>query len=220
VSIAAVAFVPSAPLLIPTVAGGSADRDDDLRAASLDAVTRVTQANPHAVPVVVAATTTAGEYDAATPWGVTGFGVGQPGAGSSLPWQLGIGAWMLDETGWSGDRRYLGVADGTPAREVAEPSVVIAVGDGSACRTERAPGHLDRRAAGFDERIADCLARGDAAALAATDRELASELLCAGRPVWRWVAEVLADRRVTDPELVMHVAPYGVGYFVATWSVG
>jgi hypothetical protein len=219
VSIAAVAFVPCAPLLIPAVAGGSADCDDDLRAASLNAVTRVTQADPHAVPIVVAATAAAAEYDAAAPWSVAGFGVGRAPAGRSLPWPLGIGAWLLDETGWSGERRYLGVTDEAPAAAVAEPSVVIAVGDGSGCRTERAPGHLDPRADGFDARIADCLSRGDIEGLAATDGQLAAELLCAGLPVWRWLADALGDGPAIDAELVIHVAPYGVGYFVASWSV-
>jgi hypothetical protein len=142
-----------------------------------------------------------------------------------LPWPLGIGAWLLDEVGWDGPRRYLGVS---PADDVAAATaqgttdgaqVVIAVGDGSACRTERAPGYLDDRAGAFDARIADLLARGDAAGLGGIDTALAADLMCAGLPVWRWVSATVGDAEVGAAELVTHVAPYGVGYFVARWSI-
>jgi hypothetical protein len=224
--IAAVAFVPAAPLLVPQVAGGSAARDEPMRAASLDAVARVLDPRPAEV-VVVAPTTSTGAWPVDATWDFAGFGVARAPADprSVLPWSLGIGAWLLDELGWDGPRRYLGV--GAEAEAIAQAcaptdgaTVVIAVGDGSACRTERAPGYLDDRAEAFDEAVADRLARGDAAGLRGLDDGLASDLLCAGLAVWRWVAAAVVDVQVTQAELSMHVAPYGVGYFVARWSLG
>jgi hypothetical protein len=225
VSVAAVAFVPAAPLLVPQVAGGSAAVDDALRAASLDAVARALGEGPDEV-VVVAPTAAPGEWSQDTTWDFAGFGVARtpPDPRPVLPWPLGIGAWLLDECGWNGPRRYVGV----PESGVAAPrpllgdhaTVVLAVGDGSACRTERAPGHLDDRAEPFDDEVAGHLARGDAIGLDRLDEVLARELSCAGLSVWRWVAAALTDAEVTKAELSTHIAPYGVGYFVALWLLG
>jgi hypothetical protein len=224
VSITAVAFVPAAPLLVPQVAGGSAALDEPMRAASLDAVARALDPRPAEV-VVVAPTTATGEWAADATWDFAGFGVARADPRPVLPWSLGIGAWLLDEVGWDGRRRYVGVSaagDGTAGAPVSAEeaaTVVIAVADGSACRTERAPGYLDDRAESFDEAIATLLARGDAAGLGSLEDTLAGELLCTGLPVWRWVSAAVAGVEVTTADLSMHVAPYGVGYFVARWSL-
>jgi hypothetical protein len=221
-TVGAVAFVPSAPLLIPEVAGGSAGQDAELRAASIDVVSRALGQGDVRSAVVVAATAAGGEWDGSTPSSFAGFGVGGVAhtvAGSTLPWQLGIAAWLLDQCEWSGPRRYIGLAGDAPI-DLEKPTAVIAVGDGSACRVERAPGHLDPRAEAFDAAIADCLAQGDAKALAAIDEGLAEALLCDTVPVWRWLAAATEGRSVVDADLAMHVAPYGVGYFAALWSLG
>jgi hypothetical protein len=176
--------------------------------------------------IVVAPSGSAGEWPADAIWDFSGFGVAREKSDgrTALPWPLGIGAWLLDELGWDGPRRYLGVTANDPARTGGidgpeGPQVVIAVGDGSACRTERAPGYLDDRAEAFDAGIADLLAHGDAVGLGAIDAALATDLMCAGLPVWRWVSAALGGDQVGSAELVTHVAPYGVGYFVARWSV-
>jgi hypothetical protein len=225
VSIAAVAFVPAAPLLVPQVAGGSARLDDPLRTACVDAVTRaLSSAKP--VEVVIVAPGSAGEWTQGATWDFAGFGVARrpPDPRPVLPWQLGIGAWLVDEAGWTGRRRYVGVGEPVgaqaPARTVRRDSgrtVVVAVGDGSGCRTERAPGHLDHRAEAFDDAVAAALAQGDAAGFDRIDDALARDLLCAGLPVWRWVSSALAGQPVATAEISAQVAPYGVGYFVALW---
>lgn len=222
-SIAAVAFVPSAPLLIPQVAGGSAGSDQDLRAASVQAVTRVLADPPDEVVVVAAAPP--GEWSQRATWDFSGFGVARNPVDPrpTLPWTLGIGAWLLDECGWDGARRYLGVDPATASAgdgsAGAGARAVVVVGDGSARRSERAPGHLDERAEPFDEGVADLLARGDVGGLGRLDPTLAAELMCAGLPAWRWIAAALDGAVISAAELVHHVAPYGVGYFVASWSV-
>jgi hypothetical protein len=223
VTVNAVAFVPAAPLLIPAVAGGSAGLDAELRAASLEVVARAVATQPAEV-VVVAGVSSPGEWSVDSTWDFGGFGVTRRpfDPRQPLPPSLGIGAWLLDEVGWDGPRRYVGV-DGAAAAAATlgeGTRAVVVVADGSACRSERAPGHLDDRAEGFDTAIADLLARGDAAGLAGLSDDLAVELMCGGLPAWRWTVAALADEAVTGAELRKHEAPYGVGYFVALWSFG
>jgi hypothetical protein len=98
---------------------------------------------------------------------------------------------------------------------------LLAMGDGTARRGEKAPGHADPRAEAFDATVARALATGDPRILAALDPVLAAELLVAGRAPWQVLAGAAlaarpggtwrADLRYAD-------APYGVGYAVASWS--
>jgi hypothetical protein len=93
------------------------------------------------------------------------------------------------------------------------------MGDGSACRTERAPGYLDERAVGFDAEVARALAEADTGALSRLDPVLAAELLAAGRAPWQVLAGAARGGRFTGA-LLADEAPYGVGYLVATWTRG
>ncbi len=71
---------------------------------------------------------------------------------------------------------------------------MLAVGNGSACRTEKAPGHFDERAAAFDAGLGRCLKDGRLDALAAIDHELAHEL-------WASVDAIVEMARVPDVSL-------------------
>jgi hypothetical protein len=90
----------------------------------------------------------------------------------------------------------------------------LVVANGSAKRTEKAPGHFDERAAGFDEALGEALRTGDLEALRAIDRELADEL-------WADV-DALVDLGelggVTDVQVDYDDAPYGVQYWVVRWE--
>ena len=93
-------------------------------------------------------------------------------------------------------------------------ATVLAVGNGSACRTEKSPGHFDERAAAFDAGLARCLRDGRSDALAAIDRELAREL-------WASVDPIIEMARVPDISLVQvdyDDDPYGVQYWVVRWA--
>lgn len=110
----------------------------------------------------------------------------------------------------------------TPGREVVLPgetgawSDVLLVVDGSTRRQEvGGPGVHDPRAAGFDQQVGDALATGDTGALAALDDELAGELLVNGLAGFQWLGGLPEPAKAT---LDWSGAPYGVGWFVATWT--
>ena len=107
-------------------------------------------------------------------------------------------------TGGSGARvgAALVPAGGGTVVESGETGVLV-VGNGSATRTEKAPGHLDERAAAFDEALR--------AAFAGVDLELAEEL-------WADAACLRDLPPLADAEVLYDDAPYGVQYWVAVWA--
>jgi hypothetical protein len=216
----AAGFIPAAPLLVPQVAGGSASLDEEMREACRTVARRLTES---AGTIVVAASVSGGgSWAEETTWGFEGFGVTRAPADDRprLPWQLGIGAWLLDEIGWNGPRRYLAIDAERPMGTPVSPDcAVLVVGDASARRADKAPGHLDERAAGFDATVATALASGDVAGLGGLDASLAVELMCTGAPAWRWLAATVGAQPVIEADLLVDVAPYGVGYVVAYWRL-
>ena len=130
-------------------------------------------------------------------------------------------SWLLED----GDAR---IARATPSahrvathllgdRHDGDGPNLLVVANGSAKRTEKAPGHFDERAAAFDAAIGKALADGDVAALAGIDVGLAEEL-------WAMpdidVLRVLSDRipAVRSVHVDYDDAPYGVQYWVVRWQ--
>jgi hypothetical protein len=146
-----------------------------------------------------------------------------------LPLTVGLGSRLLDEAGYRGRRVLQSVAEGTApgacaalGTRLAEaaPSVALLVmADGSARRSLRAPGYLDVRAEPFDAEVGRAIRAGDLPALLALDDVLAAELMATGRPAWQVLAGAAGGRR---PSCVVRYdnAPFGVGYLVASLSVG
>ncbi|MGP4027718.1 hypothetical protein [Actinomadura sp. 3N407] len=144
-----------------------------------------------------------------------------------LPLSLTIGRWLLERHDADLGARYESVAfDASPeecvslGRRLAESAdrvALLVMGDGSACRSEKAPGYLDGRARPYDEVVARALGDADAAALAALDPGLSQELRAAGRAAWQVLAGAVGEGGFTAA-LLADEAPYGVGYFVAAWS--
>jgi hypothetical protein len=99
---------------------------------------------------------------------------------------------------------------------------VLAMGDGSAKRSARAPGYLDERAGPFDAEVARALGEPDPSWLAHHLAPVAcAELWVAGRPAWQFLAGAATQTpRATGIAARLHydAAPYGVGYFVAGWA--
>jgi hypothetical protein len=234
----AAAVCPTPPLLVPEVAAGAAHELDPLREACAEAVDGLAAAAPDRLVVVGPADRDGqGVHDQGAGGSFRPFGVdldvtlGEPtgpAPSRALPPSLAVGAWLLRASGWSAAPcQGLGVGEpfapaecGRVGRDLAagaERLALLVMGDGSVCRTLKAPGYLDERAEGFDAAVAGALARADAAALAGLDPGLAAELGAAGRAPWQVLAGA-AEGAGLNGRLLRDEAPYGVGYFVALWT--
>ncbi|MFE5210295.1 class III extradiol dioxygenase subunit B-like domain-containing protein [Streptomyces sp. NPDC056600] len=235
----AAAVCPCPPLLVPEVAQGAAPELEPLRAACDEAVRALAEAKPDLVVVVGP-----GERDAVHEAGATGsfrgHGVpldvtlGEPdprggGAHTSLPLSLAVGAWLLARSPWRGPvRAFEAATTGDPATRRAHGAEVagwadrvalLVMGDGSARRDLKAPGYLDERAAPLDARISAALAAGDREGfLAGLDEETARDLMVSGRPAWQVLTGASTGDGPVRHRLLHDDAPYGVGYFVASWT--
>lgn len=101
-----------------------------------------------------------------------------------------------------------------PVPLVQRPEAVVVVANGSAKRTDRAPGHFDPRAEAFDDRLRDQILAG---------RAPDDETTGLAEALWADVAALsaLAAACRPDPgstEIGYDAAPFGVAYLVATWT--
>jgi len=215
------------PLLLPAVEVRPDAATTALRRACAAAVAEMLVVRPRVVVVVAPGAGPGERFGAGDAGRLSGFGVdvtipfkGPVGPGGRpVPWAHALGAWLLDRAGFTGTRIGVGPADlGQVARDLPAPWAVLAMGDGSARRSVKAPGYLDDAAAPFDAAVASALGAGDPAALAGLDAAEGERLLAAGVPVWRAVGDALAGRTVTA-QLHHDAAPLGVGYLAASWVV-
>nr|WSY51243.1 class III extradiol dioxygenase subunit B-like domain-containing protein [Streptomyces sp. NBC_00886] len=234
----AAAVCPCPPLLVPDVAAGAAPELAAARAACTDALGVLAAARPDRLVVVGPAERSGrGPHPEGTRGSFRGFGVdldvrlGRERTAASereLPPSLVVGAWLLERTGWS-DAPIEGLGVGEPLETErcietgrgivaqADRVALLVMGDASACRTLKAPGYFDERAAPFDAEVARALGAADVAAVKALDAELAYELKASGRAPWQVLAGAAQDTDLGGA-LLYEDAPYGVGYVVATWS--
>jgi hypothetical protein len=221
----AVAFCPAPPLLLPAVEVRADAATTALRAACSAAVRELLAVRPEVVVVVGEGVTPGGRFGAGDVGMLRGFGVDveipfegrvRPG-GRRIPLSHTLGAWLLDQAGFAGTRVGVAPADlAQLVRDLPAPVGVLAMGDGSARRSVKAPGYLDEAAAPFDAAVARALGAGDAGVLAGLDVDEGKRLLAAGVPVWRAVGAALAGRAITA-RLHHDAAPFGVGYLAASW---
>jgi hypothetical protein len=222
------AVLCSQPPLLLRELGGVADPVSALRAAALAAV-RATTAGAARV-LVVGGHDVGGTWDPALPVDSRRFGTTDvPPARPALPLALGVATRLLADAGWSGpvELHTLPWHAGAPdidalADEVGgrpDGTVLLVLGDGSARRGDKAPGYLDERSFGFDDALAAALAAGDGAALRDLDAGLAEELMVLGDAGFRLLGAVAAARGSTPVASVTYRDdPFGVSYFVATWT--
>ncbi|MDX3072487.1 class III extradiol dioxygenase subunit B-like domain-containing protein [Streptomyces sp. NPDC088354] len=231
----AAAVCPCPPLLVPEVASGASAELDTLRAACADALAVVSAARPDLLVVVGAVGT--GESSHVWEGGGTGslrpYGVNRAvrlGDGSDpepLAPALTVAAALLEDARLAAPLHGCAVPEDAPAgrmlelgrglAELADRVALLVMGDGSNCRTLKAPGYLDDRAEAFDASVARALGTADTAALAGLDAGLAGELRAAGRAPWQVLAGA-AEQAALGGALLYDEAPYGVGYFVSVWS--
>ena len=122
---------------------------------------------------------------------------------------LAATSWLGGDVEVLGDPRVAAYLLGATARQGDEPSYLV-VGNGSAKRTAKAPGHLDERAADFDRALGQSLRAGHPQ----VDVDLAREL-------WASVDGIAALAALGDlgPARVDYDDdPYGVQYWVMRWS--
>ncbi|EST34270.1 class III extradiol dioxygenase subunit B-like domain-containing protein [Streptomyces roseochromogenus] len=232
------AVCPCPPLLVPEVAAGAAPEMDAARAACSDALGVLAAARPDLLVVVGPAEQSGrGSFPQGARGSFRGFGVDldvrlgpatdAPGE-RELPPSLAVGAWLLERTGWAdAPIEGLGIGEalapercGDVGRETGARAgrvALLVMGDASACRTVKAPGYLDERAAPFDAEVARALGTADLPAIRALDPELAQELKASGRAPWQVLAGA-AENTALSGSLLYEAAPYGVGYVVAAWS--
>ena len=122
--------------------------------------------------------------------------------------------WLGREVTVLGDAQGERVADhllGSTDRGHDEPSYLV-VGNGSARRTEKAPGHLDERAAAYDDDLRAALTSSDAKW---PDLELGESLLASLDGIAQ-----LADLLPPDvqPQVDYDDDPFGVQYWVLRWQ--
>ncbi|TCC09870.1 class III extradiol dioxygenase subunit B-like domain-containing protein [Kribbella soli] len=224
--VVAAAVCPHPPLLVPEVASGAASELDDLRAACLAAAESLATAT-HIVVIGAGS----GTYDAAAGGSFGAYGAPSVRVGSGppvLPLSLAIGGWLLEQTKAARlPRTYRAVATDTApdvcvrlGQEIAGSNDrigLLVMGDGSARRSEHSPVHLHPRAEIFDTTVANALQHRDLDVLNALDADLAGELQAAGRAPWQVLAGALEGTSLSG-DLTYEAAPYGVGYFVASFT--
>jgi hypothetical protein len=230
----AAAVCPHPPLVLPGVDPGEGSAGADLRATCLAAVSALVDVDLDMDLLVVVGCSAqtgpfrAGGWGSLAPYGVdlrVGAGEGAP----TLPLALTVGRWLVETAASEVPHLFFGVADDEEAARCANLGAgladragrvaLLAMGDGSARRSLKGPGHLDARAEPFDAAVASALAAADHEALLDLDAQLADELLVAGRTPWQVLAgAVRASGEAWTGDLTYDAAPFGVSYLVATWS--
>jgi hypothetical protein len=144
----------------------------------------------------------------------------------ALPPGPGIGAYLLDQAGYRGERLIWSVSADEPVAGCRKLGADLAgrdtrtgllvIGDGSARRGPRAPGHFDERAAAFDAAAQEAVRAGDPRALLDLDPGLARDLMATGRAAWQVLAGALEGCTSISVEVPYAADPFGVAYLVAT----
>ena len=234
--ITSAALCPWPPLLVRELTGAARDPAlPELRAACAGAVAALLRDDPEVVAVVGPGTATA-SWPGDGRLNIAAFGPGAlapdpaPATGSParpvLPPAPGMGAYLLDQAGYRGTRLVWSVSADEPVagcRKLgadlagrAARTALLVIGDGSARRGLRAPGHFDERAAAFDAEVERAVRAADLPALLDVDPALARDLMATGRPAWQVLAGALEGMARLSVEVQYAGDPFGVMYLVAT----
>lgn len=228
--LSAIAIVPSAPVLVPELAGAAVAEVADLAAATLAAAALLPE---RWVAIGI------GPDDVVLgPWAVgtfAGFGVdvrvglsaeiGEDAPPAALPLCALLAAWVrgqVQSTASAEVRVYRTDHDADSALNIGrqlraeidqlpEPVGVLVVADGANTLTPAAPGGYHPENADAQDALDDALAGGDVAVL----RGLPQQIL--GRVAFQVLAG-LAEPGPRSAKELYRGAPYGVGYFAGAWQ--
>ncbi|MHA3022438.1 hypothetical protein ACXPWS_19575 [Mycobacterium sp. BMJ-28] len=224
--LAAIAVIPSAPVLVPELAGAAAAELVDVRTAMMSAAAALPS---RWIVVGTGAETGLIGPDAAGTF--AGYGVDlrvqlSPGAGgplTGLPLCALIAGWVRGEAARGAHAEVHVYRDDLDAdaalgagRELraaidaaGDAIGVLVVADGARTLTPSAPGGHDPDSVAVQASLDDALAAGDTAALAATGPGVV------GRVAFQVLAGLGNPSGATE---LYRGAPYGVGYFVGVWQ--
>jgi hypothetical protein len=237
------AILPHPPLLVPELAGGAAAELDPLRQACLQALEQVLADGRSAVLVgdgpvwgtpLPDAAGTFRPYGAAVDVALPALhpldlnGLPEPVRLDRLPLSLAVAAWLLAGLDARpgrlaaltvpvslGPGAAAAVGRQLAARAAAAgPLGLVAMGDLSARRSERAPGAFHPDAAGFDASVAEAFRAGAPNRLLELEPAAAAELRAAGRVPLQVLAGAFAGAAGVRGRVLYEAAPYGVGYLV------
>lgn len=200
-----------APALLPGLSMGAAPELDVVRTAARQAVT-VAVTGADQVLILAPGPQTGPVDDGGR---LVGFGR-DLGLGAEVPLGIAVARYFLGPVGSLG---WVVGPDDDPvrvARALPRTDAVLVMGDGSACRSERAPGHVHPAAHSFDDRVQTALATGRPSDLAALDPALGHAVMAAGTDVWRVLGST--GIHVGEATELCFADPFGVAYFVATWT--
>jgi hypothetical protein len=224
----AIAIVPSAPVLVPELAGAAAGEVAELQAAVIAAAAALP---PRWVAAGVGASDAVFGPDSVGTF--AGYGVdlvvrlsAQAAARPrALPLCALFAGWLRDQAQpearaevrvYAGDHDVeASLAIGRQLRReldaVAEPTGVLVVADGTKTLTPAAPGGYHPADADVQLALDDALACGDLAALTRLPDQVV------GRVAWQVLAGLTEPAPRSAKELY-RAAPYGVGYFAGVWQ--
>lgn len=224
--LAAIALTPSAPVLVPELAGAAAAEVADLRTAAIAAAATLPD---RWIAIGVGRTE---EVFTGVGGTFAGYGVDvrvslgpSPSAAAALPLCALMAGWLRGQAHPDASatvRVYpadleagVALARGRRLRaeidRAGEAVGVLVVADGAHTLTPAAPGGFDPDAAAVQARLDDALAAGDAAVLA----EVPDAII--GRVAYQVLAGLAGSGPASARELARG-APYGVGYFAGVWT--
>jgi hypothetical protein len=224
----AIAIIPSAPVLVPQLAGAAAVEVADLRAAVIATAAALP---PQWVAVGVSAAEAVFGPDSVGTF--AGFGADVPvrlstdaaGPPTELPLCALFTAWVRGQAQPDARARvrvYSTDLDADAARvrgrqlraeleRAADPVGVLVLADGANTLTAVAPGGYHPQDVDVQRALDDALAVGDVAALT----ELPDRVV--GRVAFQVLAG-LAEPAPRSAKELYRAAPYGVGYFAGVWQ--
>lgn len=225
--LAAIALTPSAPVLVPELAGAAAAEVAGLRDAALAAVATLSKRW-----IVIGVGPADRVIESNVGGSFAGYGVDvpvllAPGAAATvvdLPLCALTAGWLRGQAApdasaavrvFAADHDAdaalkFGRALRTEIDAIGESIGVLVVADGANTLTPSAPGGYNPDALAMQESLDEALATGDGAALGRLPE------LIIGRVAYQVLAGLTEDQTYETTELARG-APFGVGYFVGTW---